>query len=328
MVEEITSKHKPMAVVLMVAGIYGYFLLFSQFAFLEMVKSHLAHALAIKAVLACMALGGVVGGFWVARSQTKRAMDVGMLGCALAAWLATLTQNGFAMAAVSLMMGVSLGMVTTSLAARMGQWLWGNHRCLWVGVGTGLGYALCNVPQLFQAAPQQQAYFAAAMIIVGYGAYLSIGPTGSYRLTEQPTGPRPNLRILLGGVMIFFAMVWLDSAAFYVIQHAPEMKKATWGAEMLWRNALLHAVSAVAAGYFLDRGFLGAAFGSAAALLSPPSDAEAACEACAFTNSSNNPVPAMSGVGGSGSTDGRLMFLTAEPMSARDLGTPRCSMTI
>jgi cbb3-type cytochrome c oxidase subunit II len=255
MVEELTSKHRPIAVALMVAGIYGYFLLFSQFAFLEMVTLRLAHPIAIKSVLACMAFGGVVGGFWVARTRFQRAMDWGMLGCAVTAWISTLAHNGLLMGVVSLMMGLSLGAVTTSLAARTGEWLKGKNRCLWVGVGTGLGYALCNVPQLFQASPQHQAYFAAIMMLVAYGAYCLIGQTNITQLAEEPSGKTPSVKILLGGVIIFLAMVWLDSAAFFVIQHAPDMKKATWGEEMLWRNALLHAVSAAAAGYFLDRGW-------------------------------------------------------------------------
>jgi cytochrome c oxidase cbb3-type subunit 2 len=52
----------------------------------------------------------------------------------------------------------------------------------------------------------------------------------------------------------FAALVWLDSAAFFIIQHSPSLKAGTWlGSAHLWTNACLHLVAALAAAWLLQR---------------------------------------------------------------------------
>jgi cytochrome c oxidase cbb3-type subunit 2 len=53
---------------------------------------------------------------------------------------------------------------------------------------------------------------------------------------------------------IFTALVWMDSAAFFIIQHTGELKFATWGSALLWRNAVVHLAFALVAGWWLARG--------------------------------------------------------------------------
>jgi cytochrome c oxidase cbb3-type subunit 2 len=53
---------------------------------------------------------------------------------------------------------------------------------------------------------------------------------------------------------MFTALVWMDSAAFFIIQHSADLKSGTWGEPMLWRNALMHLSMAGAAGLWLARG--------------------------------------------------------------------------
>ena len=53
---------------------------------------------------------------------------------------------------------------------------------------------------------------------------------------------------------MFTALVWLDSAAFFIIQHSGDLKSGTWGESLLWRNAAVHLSVAVAAGGWLARG--------------------------------------------------------------------------
>ena len=57
-----------------------------------------------------------------------------------------------------------------------------------------------------------------------------------------------------GAVLIFTALVWMDSAAFFIIQHSADLKSGTWGEGLLWRNAAVHLAVAILAGIWLARG--------------------------------------------------------------------------
>ena len=52
---------------------------------------------------------------------------------------------------------------------------------------------------------------------------------------------------------MFLALVWLDSAAFFIIQHTRELKDSSWGDGHLWRNGAVHLFFAVLAGWWLQR---------------------------------------------------------------------------
>jgi cytochrome c oxidase cbb3-type subunit 2 len=52
----------------------------------------------------------------------------------------------------------------------------------------------------------------------------------------------------------FTALVWLDSAAFYIIQNTPALKAGTWqGPGHLWTNGLLHLAAALVSVWSLRR---------------------------------------------------------------------------
>ncbi len=56
--------------------------------------------------------------------------------------------------------------------------------------------------------------------------------------------------------MILLALVWMDSAAFYIVQHTTALRDVTWGnPAALLANALTHLTAAIAAGWLLDRGW-------------------------------------------------------------------------
>jgi mono/diheme cytochrome c family protein/uncharacterized membrane protein (GlpM family) len=113
-------------------------------------------------------------------------------------------------------------------------------------LGTGLGYACCNLPVVFTQSPACQAWIGAGFAVVGL---LAVPSARKWRSFES--------RIvfpLWGAVALFTALVWLDSAAFFIIQHAVDLKSATWGEGLLWRNAAVHLVVAVVAGLWLARG--------------------------------------------------------------------------
>lgn len=234
----------------MVAGIYGYFLLFSQFAFLEIVTDELAVESRIKLVLSLMALGGIVGSIMVARRKSSAWMPYGLLACLIASAGSVVATGMIALMLLSGLMGLGLGVATVSLAASLPQWFAPKNGCWWVGCGTGAGYALCNVPSIFQATPTTQAGISCGFVLLALLGRHLLGP--SLRETSTPTSM--PVRSAIAVVVMFFAMVWMDSGAFYIIQHAEELKKATWGADRLWWNAGLHFVAAVIAGATLASG--------------------------------------------------------------------------
>jgi cytochrome c oxidase cbb3-type subunit 2 len=249
-----TSLRTMIASALLIAGVYAYFLLFSQFAFLEVVQGSGFGEMRVKAILGLMALGGVAGAYMAQRWRKAMMLRFGLIGCMAAAALVLKSQDIISLSAVSLTMGLSLGMVTVALAALLPEWMPRAQGCVCAGIGTGLGYAVCNVPVWFMASPLEQCRIAVCFALVAYAALLLRRFSNVMPMKQEDTlrdlGKSGQVLI----VLVFLAFVWMDSGAFYVIQHAPDLKKATWGAEKLWINAALHFFAAVAAGWALAKG--------------------------------------------------------------------------
>lgn len=249
-----------------VAAVYGYFLIFAQFAFLDLLgNAGVSHGM-ITPVLAVMVAGGVAGGF-IAASQVARRGVSGPLRKALAAaaLVAALSLHvrGWLPAMVlSAATGGTLGVATVTLAGGLRGWLRGACAPLWVGLGTGLAYAVCNAPFLFDATPVAQAWAACAMAMLGA---VAVPPEREADAAVVAAGGGPRF---LPWLLVFLALVWLDSAAFWVIQHQAELKGGTWGGGWrLWRNAAVHLTGGVAAGLWLSRGGLRPLLLAAGALL-------------------------------------------------------------
>ena len=227
---------------LTVAAVYGYFLLFAQFSFVELMRAGGLGIAAEKSLLACMAVAGVASGFLTARRGPgpgiiRAALTVAATGACLAGSVPGVVLQGVAAVAT----GAALGAATVSLAALLPSWC----GLLTVGIGTGLAYAACNLPAVFQSPPVQQAWISAAMAVIGA---LAVPSTGSpVRGTAARILPTPSV------LLLFTALVWMDSAAFFIIQHAGDLKSGTWGSVHLWRNAALHLVAAIASGCLLSR---------------------------------------------------------------------------
>lgn len=227
---------------LTVAAVYGYFLLFAQFAFVEIARAAGVDTAGEKILLGSMALAGVAAGFLAAWRGPNPAMIRRALAlAAAAACVAVISSSLPSLSVAALATGVALGAATVSLAASLPSWCG-----LWtVGIGTGLGYAMCNIPVVFQSPPAQQAWISAAMAVMGAIAV----PSHLARTRDMPQRTLPFASVLL----LFTALVWMDSAAFFIIQHADDLKSATWGESHLWRNAALHLLAAIAAGFLLSR---------------------------------------------------------------------------
>jgi cbb3-type cytochrome oxidase cytochrome c subunit len=226
-----------------VAAVYGYFLIFAQFSFVELLRAGGAGVTEEKVALGAMAVAGMASGFFAAWRGAGPVMVRAALGlAALSAALAPVCKAMPGELGVAVATGCALGVATVSLAAMLPAWC----GVAWVGVGTGLGYACCNLPFIFMQSPTGQAWVGAGFAIVGLLAVPSA--------TERRADGVVKIFPMWGALALFTALVWLDSAAFFIIQHSRDLKSGTWGEGLLWRNAAVHLSVAIAAGMWLARG--------------------------------------------------------------------------
>ncbi|QTN33813.1 cbb3-type cytochrome c oxidase subunit II [Akkermansiaceae bacterium] len=190
-----------------------------------------------------MAVAGVAAGFLAAwRGVRPEMIRAALVVAGVAALVAAFNGMLTILLVIALATGAALGVATVSLAALLPGWCGIGA----VALGTGMGYAVCNLPWVFPQSPAHQAWIAAA--IAGIGA-LAVPPAGDWRVA---TSKRPLAFPLV--LLLFTALVWMDSAAFFIIQHEGDLKSATWGSSLLWRNAALHLGFALLAGLLLSRG--------------------------------------------------------------------------
>ena len=228
---------------LVIAAVYGYFLIFAQFSFVELLRSGGVSLTEEKVALGLMAAAGMVSGFFAAwRGAGPQWVRGALALAAVTAALAPFLKSMPGALGIALATGCALGVATVSLAATLPAWC----GIAWVGLGTGLGYALCNLPFVFSQSPAGQAWIGAAFALAGLAAV----PSAVDWLPKEPRKVFP----LWGAVVLFTALVWMDSAAFFIIQHAESLKAETWGSGWLWRNAAVHFAFAIAAGLWMARG--------------------------------------------------------------------------
>ncbi|HVU32408.1 MAG TPA: cbb3-type cytochrome c oxidase subunit II [Opitutaceae bacterium] len=232
---------------------YVYFLLFGEFALVELVRAQFSSSTSVRGVLALLAGGGIVGSLASARafhpSRLSRHVVIGFSGAVTGA-VASLVSGLASLMAAVVVTGLALGWLTVSLVAGLREVLGVRRLGWWVGVGTGLAYACCNVPPVFNAAPRVQAVVAAGVALVGALAGARLRPGGAAE--AEPTEAQPA--IAAAWTLALLALVWLDSGAFYAIQHSVPLKGVTWaGAAVLWGNAVMHFLAALVSGLLLDR---------------------------------------------------------------------------
>jgi len=243
----------------LVAITYVYFLIFAQFAFLNRLAALGVAGVSFKAAMTAMAIGGVLFSLLTPRLQMfpspATRLRVGLGISSASAFLTLLPLTPGSCLAVAFFIGAGLGLLTVTLVTHLRHWIGSRNALLKVGLGTGVGYFLCNVPLLFVASPTQQATFAGLLCIVGI--FLSVNEPAvaeDFRLTTSRGAlTRSNLPFF-ALLASFAALIWLDSAAFFIIQNTPVLKAGTWaGTAHLWINAFLHLFAALASAWLLTR---------------------------------------------------------------------------
>jgi cytochrome c oxidase cbb3-type subunit 2 len=238
----------------LVAITYVYFLIFAQFAFLKRLASLGLAGTHLKAVMAAMAVGGILLSLLAPRlsrwPSPNLRLRVALLALAAAAFLSLLPLGLSASLAVSFLIGAGLGLLTVTLVTHLRQFAGDRNTLLLVGLGTGAGYLICNLPAFFTASAETQAGSAGVLCLAAICATLRTVPAPQPEVETRPQAAFSFLRVLI----CFAALVWLDSAAFFIIQNTSALKAATWeGSIHLVVNGLLHLVAALAAAWLLSR---------------------------------------------------------------------------
>jgi cytochrome c oxidase cbb3-type subunit 2 len=238
----------------LVAITYVYFLIFAQFAFLKRLAAFGVADTHLKSVMAAMAVGGILLSLLTPRlniwSSANLRLRAGLSASGIAAFLVLLPLGFAAAIAVSFLIGAGLGLLTVTLVTHLRLWIGDRNPLLAVGVGTGFGYLVCNFPGFFTASAEVQALSAGILCLVGIGITLLPASEPAEMREERPQAAISFYRVLAG----FTALVWLDSAAFFIIQNTPALKAGTWqGTVHLWANGLLHLAAALASAWFLRR---------------------------------------------------------------------------
>ena len=241
-----------LAAILAIAATYGYFLLFAEFALLELAKPLFGGERAMRPLLGLLGGAGIIGSAlaaWRFRiAAFREQLMAGFVGCAVSAAITFGTdRTGLWLAAAGV--GVSLGWTTVTLSSGLRVTTGSSRLGLCCGLGTGLAYAISNLPLVFSAPPRIQTMIALGFALVGAGAARLMFP----RPATDPESPTSREAGLAVWGVIFLALVWLDAAGFYILQHTPKLREETWsGAWPLFGNALTHLVGAVLAGLALN----------------------------------------------------------------------------
>jgi mono/diheme cytochrome c family protein len=242
--------------VLLVASTYVYFLIFAQFGFLKRLAELGITENSLPLIMGSMAIGGVGMSLFAPRCHLWTCpscrLQTGLVGCALTTVWSLLPLNVFTAVVVALTIGLSLGLLTVTLVANLPLWI-GIHRpLLKVSLGTGIGYFLCNFPPLFTASPQWIALTSGANCLV---AVIVANRSRLYYIQPLSADPMQRRSVPFALVLVWFtALVWLDSAAFYIIQNSPWLKAGTWQGDLhLWRAGALHFAAALVSAWLLAR---------------------------------------------------------------------------
>ena len=242
--------------IFLIFATYFYFLIFAQFAFLELLAA--SGTAALKPTMALMAVLGIAGSLFapklISTVGPRRSLTIALLTCALSAAGAIFGNHQWIFLVISGGIGLGLGLLTVTVTASLRVLLSPSHWGLSIGLGTGLAYALANFPPIFTASPTTQAGLAAGLVLTGWPRPIRKEPR--LALLKSEVNSRHNLASLVYLTLVFLALVWLDSAAFFIIQHTPEMKESSWGDAYLWRNAAIHFLFAIMAGWLLQKGRL------------------------------------------------------------------------
>jgi cytochrome c oxidase cbb3-type subunit 2 len=245
--------------ILLIAGVYFYFLIFAQFAFLHILDAHLSLS-GVRQAMGVMALGGIAGSCLAVlafRSErVLRLLQIGFFGCVVAGFVSGYLSNGL-LFICSGCIGGSVGLLTVSLIGYLSLTVSWERVGIMCGLGTGIAYFLSNVPFLFNASATVQGIVAGTMALLAFTLTLWKPVRQPVNAPATPVISRErSVSLILSIVLIFLVLIWMDSAAFRLIQTRPELIASSWsGNAALISIGIVHFAAAVLSGWLVDRGY-------------------------------------------------------------------------
>lgn len=237
---------------LLVFIVYFYFLIFGEFAFLELAQRHGHTGLALDTLLAVLGAGGITGSVltlvWPKRYQGMLAIGLGLCACGGFVAVRALGLGIFLLA--GWVSGLGMGLATVSLVVLLARSKLRSTAMI-IGWGTGLAYFCCNIPACLHATPESQTLWASLAALVG------VLVVGLRYEDEAKNIPRKESQPWHYAIVIVWLMllVWVDSAMFWVIGHNLDLRAVTWGMPALnWLIAITHLLGALVSGWLLQRG--------------------------------------------------------------------------
>lgn len=245
---------------------FSYFLIFAQFGFLHRLEELESDGGQIELVMLAMGLAGIASSIRTARrfrlQGARERASIDFVGCGLAAAISIIASSIWIQVVVASAVGWFLGSLTVSIVPMLRSMVKAGRigRCAALSVGGA--YFVCNIPIVFNLSPEDHCLSGAVICCVGVVAALKIGRLDEMRLRREAAGDRTEKGLFqTKGVwlvaLLFLGLIWLDSAAFYVIQKTDSLKSASWQSDsQLWGIASIHLLMAIAAGWALDRGWV------------------------------------------------------------------------
>lgn len=250
------------AATLLVAGTYAYFLIFPQFAFLHALASDGLDTAAVRMIMAAMAAGGISGGLacgylW-RHAHARIWICIAVSTCSFPAAIFALLPKDIPLHwTVAALSGIGLGLLTVSVTALLPALRDPRRILMACGTGTGLAYAFCNIPAVFNATPSEQALMALALLpacALPLAAWRPERPSTQSTVQSRHRHQGLGRRHLAFGIVLFMLLVWLDSACFAIIQDNDVMRQATWGRDAdLVTNSIMHLAMALVTGLYATR---------------------------------------------------------------------------
>lgn len=252
--------------VVLIALVFFYFLIFAQFAYLHLLDARLPSG--VKLSMGLMAIGGLLGSLLSALFfQVNRSRGLLFFGFAGAGAMAFAAPHvsPVGLFYVSFAVGLFVGILTVTLIGFLAYAVPKGRIGRVCGWGTGLAYFLSNVPALFTHGPASQSTVAGAACLGGM-LLTAMPQSGVECHVEEPPSPQRSqgFSLMAVVVVVFTVLIWLDSAAFRIIQSDRDLLAGSWsGSINLWVLGTVHFGAAVLSGYWMDRGkwlivFLGA----------------------------------------------------------------------
>jgi cytochrome c oxidase cbb3-type subunit 2 len=250
------EKNPLTAIVASVAAIWGayvYFLIFAGFGFVGVAQAVVGRE-GMRLVLGLLGGGGITGcvlAAWLfAKGRGRGQLTAGFAGCLAATMLALFVRSEAVIVGTALLVGLSTAWTAVSLSLCLRPTLHSHRLGMWCGLGTGLAYALCNQPFIFEGALDGK-------VITGAVA-AGIGLLASFRMRSTQLKPSSlpdyKFQAATGWIVTLFALVFLDTLVFFIIQNSATLKQLSWETPLILQgNAFVHLCAAFVTGMVMDQ---------------------------------------------------------------------------